>query len=329
LQQEIVGTNIFSAVQQNALCRRAVPSGTTSLLIVALQIHGHVIVNDKRHVGLVNTHAERVRRHHDRLAVVQEIVLILCPFRVGQTCVIPRGWKAVFPQSITDFLHRFSGGAVHNAAFAVVFPQQLKQFPRLIIGTAYPEKQVFPVKSGMYDFRLLQFQNPCNIRLYLLCCRSGKGGTDRTCRQLFHKHRNIQITLPEILSPLGNAMCLINGDHTHRHLLCQTEKAVRHQPFRCNVQNPALPLLYHLHRVIEFFLRNAAVHIRRRDTHLPESLHLIFHQRDQRRNDNGHPAEQQGRDLIADRLTGSGRHDRQHVPSGQDRIDRLLLSGAE
>ena len=54
--------------------------------------------------------------------------------------------------------------------------------------------------------------------------------------------------------------------------------------------------------MIELLLADAAVDVRRRDAHLPECLHLVFHQRDQRRNDDRHARQQQCRDLIAHRF---------------------------
>ena len=48
-------------------------------------------MNDKRHVGLVNTHAECVGSDHDGFAVVQKIVLILAALVRIETRVIACG----------------------------------------------------------------------------------------------------------------------------------------------------------------------------------------------------------------------------------------------
>ena len=65
------------------------------------------------------------------------------------------------------------------------------------------------------------------------------------------------------------------------------------------------------------------------DARCVQPLDLVLHQRDQRRDDERQPRQQQGRDLIAERLARAGWHDGQRVPSGQKGADDLLLPGAE
>jgi hypothetical protein len=56
---------------------------------------------------------------------------------------------------------------------------------------------------------------------------------------------------------------------------------------------------------------------------------LIAHERDERRDDHGHPWQQQRGKLVAERLPCSRRHDSHGVPSGHDRFDHGLLTGPE
>ncbi|HYE84737.1 MAG TPA: hypothetical protein VEA16_00175 [Vicinamibacterales bacterium] len=56
---------------------------------------------------------------------------------------------------------------------------------------------------------------------------------------------------------------------------------------------------------------------------------LIFHQRDERRDHDRHAREQDGGQLVTQRLSGSCRHHREHVVTGEDRIDDALLPGPE
>ena len=58
-------------------------------------------------------------------------------------------------------------------------------------------------------------------------------------------------------------------------------------------------------------------------------LHLVLHQRDQRRDDHRQPVEQQRRDLVAQRLAAAGGHDRQRIAPGQHVLDHLALERAE
>jgi hypothetical protein len=60
-----------------------------------------------------------------------------------------------------------------------------------------------------------------------------------------------------------------------------------------------------------------------------ERLHLVLHQRDQRRDHEREVGPQQRRQLIAERLARPGRHHDEQVAAGERRADRLRLAGAE
>ena len=60
-----------------------------------------------------------------------------------------------------------------------------------------------------------------------------------------------------------------------------------------------------------------------------QEVDLILHQRDQRRDHDRHPVEQQRRKLVAEALAAPGREDRQRRPPGEERLDDLLLAGPE
>ena len=72
-----------------------------------------------------------------------------------------------------------------------------------------------------------------------------------------------------------------------------------------------------------------AVDLRRGHAERDQLVVLIAHQGDQRGHDDGHPRQEECRQLIAERLAGAGRHHRQRVPAGQHRIDHGALAGAE
>ncbi len=57
--------------------------------------------------------------------------------------------------------------------------------------------------------------------------------------------------------------------------------------------------------------------------------HLVAHQGDQRRYDDGKPVAHQRRQLITQRLAAARRHDGEHVAPGEDCFDDLSLAGAK
>ena len=68
---------------------------------------------------------------------------------------------------------------------------------------------------------------------------------------------------------------------------------------------------------------------RRRDTELLQGFHLVLHQGDQRRNNDCRPLHTEGRDLVAERLAATRRHEDKGVPFGNDMIDNVGLISPE
>ena len=68
---------------------------------------------------------------------------------------------------------------------------------------------------------------------------------------------------------------------------------------------------------------------RRRQPGRAQVGELVVLERDQRRHDDGGAAAQQAGELVDRRLPAAGRQDREHVPPGGTRGDRLLLAGPQ
>ncbi len=58
-------------------------------------------------------------------------------------------------------------------------------------------------------------------------------------------------------------------------------------------------------------------------------LDLVGHQGNQRRDDDGQPAERHGRELVAETLARARGHDADNVVPGQDVVDDFTLMGTE
>ena len=189
--------------------------------------------------------------------------------------------------------------------------------------------KVRAVKSGRHAKRIAQFQQVFHVRFHVACCRCSECPHHRADRQRRRKFRNFQVGRTEILSPLRNAVRLVHNQERHRDALADIQKIRRQQALRRNVDQTVnarpdvadyLPVLRRGQR---------AVDIRRADARLDQRFHLIFHQGNQRRNDNGYPFRQQRRDLIAKRFSRAGRHHAQYVTPRKDRVNDLLLPRAK
>lgn len=77
---------------------------------------------------------------------------------------------------------------------------------------------------------------------------------------------------------------------------------------------------------ISLILRETGMKRRRCHVPLPQALDLVLHESNERRNNQGQPWQKRRRQLVAERLSLTGRHDRHDIAPGQDRADGLLLS---
>ena len=101
------------------------------------------------------------------------------------------------------------------------------------------------------------------------------------------------------------------------------------EPFRARIEDPHASVA---HRVGDAAVLGGIVggiQAPGLDAEMAERRHLIAHQRDQRRDDEGQALAGQRRQLVAERLAGARRHDGEHVPAGQHRAHDLLLSLTE
>ena len=147
LDKEFGGQDVLLPKQQNALGFFTVPPCPAGLLIVGFQTLGHIVVNDKGHVGFIDTHAESIGGHHNGLPVVEEIFLILLPFLVGEPRVIPGRREMLALQKFADCLHIFPGGAIDDAAPMLPQRQQGQKLHPFVFRAADFKAKIGPVKT--------------------------------------------------------------------------------------------------------------------------------------------------------------------------------------
>ena len=134
---------------------------------------------------------------------------------------------------------------------------------------------------------------------------------------------------PEIVSPLRNAMRLVNRDQ-RQPLLGQHLRKPRHpQPLRSNKKKLQLTA-----QVIHASLpRHRPIQPRVNPRHLqpqrPQLRRLVFHQRNQRRNHQRRPAPCNRRQLVAQALPRPRRHHQQQVSPLDRRAAHRLLACPE
>ena len=97
-------------------------------------------------------------------------------------------------------------------------------------------------------------------------------------------------------------------------------------PFRRQIEQLKPPLTEILDHAALFKPGEAGVKRRRRDLSLLQAGHLILHERDERRDDDGGAGENDGRKLITERFSTASRRDEKDLSRvGEDGVDRFAL----
>ena len=300
IDEKLLGPDVLLAEKQVAVRALAVAPGAAGLLIVAFDVLGHVVVDDKTHIGFVNAHAKGIGRDHHVPAVISKILLVALALRVGETGVIARDGDAVFQQKFIDGFHFFARRTVHNPGHSAVVLQKLQQRRVLLGRLCDGVVQILAVKTRDLNVWILQLQHRADIFAHMgsRCC--GKGANHRPLRKSIQKFWNGQIAGAEILPPLRDAVGFIHGDHGDIHAHCDRDKARREQSLRGHVDDSVFSPRRVAQREVELTLCQRAVQIGGGDAALNQRLHLILHQGNQRRNDQRHAIHHQCWHLIAD-----------------------------
>ena len=286
-------------------------------------------MQDKPHIGFVNTHAKGVCGYDDRRLVVDEIVLVGAADLGGQPGVVFGGGKAGLGQQLLQLIDIFAGGAVDDAALARMVAQVLQHKVVLAAGGLDLKIQVRAVKARHQHLGVLQPQ----CAAYILLHRPGrcgrKGREDRPPGQTVHKGKDLEVAGAEILPPLADTVRLVYCDHRKLGRCGKAAEGAALQPLGRDIEELVAALGGKGQCLVDLCLAQARVDEGSADTGVVQRLDLILHQRDQRGDDKSDARQQQGRDLIAERLACAGGHDGQCVPPGQNGVDDLLLPGTE
>ena len=151
----------------------------------------------------------------------------------------------------------------------------------------------------------------------------------RDAREVGGDGRELAIFRPEVMPPLRDAVRLVDGEEADVRILQHLLEARRHQPLRRHVEQlqpvraqvvPHGARLVHVERGVEHGSGNAR---------LFQRLHLVAHQRDQRRDDDADTGPAQRRHLIAQRLARPGREQHHGVAAFRYMSDNIALLAAK
>lgn len=264
--------------------------GTPHLLVIGNRRRRRPKVHHETEIRLVKTHTERGSGDQGLHPVRQQVLLRLQPVRVLRLPRIGSHWIPALPQERCDLLrgrHRQRVDDPRTLQITQPLPQP-RQPMRRVRQLQHTQPQALPVQRPPQD------QGVPAPRAQLLCdvrghprVRSRRRGQHRHSRRQLRQHRaQPPVVRPEIVTPVGNTVRLIDHEQTSRrrelrqHLITEIHGI---ETFRAHEENVGLTAL---HLSVDRFplLRVRRVDGARLNPRPRRRLHLVTHQGQQRRN---------------------------------------------
>ena len=282
-------------------------------------------MSDEADVRLVDPHAERDRRDHDHLLGADEGGLVARPHPWLEPGMIRKDGPAGGAELLGQPLRLVAARNVDDPGPRLIGEERLELSALAVAGTDMIA-DVRPIEAGDDEAVLADAELDQDVAAGALV--GGRGQRQPgNFGETFQERPKKPIVGPEVMTPFGNAMGLVDGDQGQADSRDQVSKGFAGGALRRDIDQVQLARL-------ELLDRLGAVGIgggERRGPN-PERLggaDLVVHQGDERRDDERDTLPGQGRHLVAKRLAGSGRHHRQRVAARHDPADHLLLDAAE
>jgi hypothetical protein len=155
----------------------------------------------------------------------------------------------------------------------------------------------------------------------------GRGHRDHLdARERFRDLAQAQIFRAEIVTPLRDAMRLVDGQKIDFSLPQGADRVVAQQPFGRDVEKSERSLVEAARHSPAFVWIGGGIEARRLDPGLAQLGDLVAHERNQRRDHQSEAAADDARKLEEKRLAAARRHDREHVLAGERGGEDVLLS---
>ena len=139
----------------------------------------------------------------------------------------------------------------------------------------------------------------------------------------------LQVVGAEVVPPLGDAVRLVDGEERHRNPRDRLAEPLVVETFRGHVEEADRAFADGVHEGAHLVAGEGRIEAAGGHAAPGELVDLVLHQGDQRRDHEGQAGQQEGRDLIAERLAAAGGEDGRGGPAGQEVPDHRFLSGAE
>ena len=307
---------VFVGVECYAYTLAAVASCATRFLIIALKTLRYVVVYDEAHVGFVDAHAEGYGSHDDVDALHEEVVLRLRACSRVEAGVISRRLYVVGFQHGSQFLHLLARDAVDDAALARVlfdeFNDLLVDVVRLL---SHLIIKVSAVERALEFLRVGYAQTLLYVHAHLVggCSRERY---DRSCANLVYRRAYVAVFGAEVVTPLRYAVRLVDGVERNLERTEELQVVLFVERLRRHIKQFCAALVHILVHLIDGSAVERRVQIVSHAGFLAESvhyIHLVLHQRDERRHHDCRAFHDERRQLVAQALASACRHEHECV----------------
>lgn len=192
-------------------------------------------MDDERDIRFVDSHAECVCGDHYHRAVIDKIVLIAPAFIFIKPRVVAGSGESVFLKQFAHFLDRLARRAINYAGFILALFYQLHQLDRFVLRLHDGKEQVRPVEARCDNERGAKLQ-----QIFYIISDGSRGGSGKradngTRVKSVDKIGYFQIARAKILTPLRDAVRLVDRDHGYIEIAAYSEKSGRAEPLRCDI----------------------------------------------------------------------------------------------
>nr|WP_263769547.1 hypothetical protein [Propionivibrio soli] len=270
-------------------------------------------------------------RHDDTKFAGHETLLHVVPFAGTQTGVVHGGRFATLRQSFAGLL----GGPYRRRIDDAATGRRSNQVGEavkpifLTLEGLDAKVQVRPIDAGIDHLEIVDTQHAPGFGDHF-GGGSRRQGENRWATQRLPRAAEFEKCRAKIVAPLREAVRLVNNEEAYTAASEFAGKlGIGTQTLRRSEQKSGRTAAQRFPDLLLARSVECAIERQGADTQRLELVALILHERDERRDDERQPAIKQGGNLVAQRLTGAGRHDGEDVASAKHMFDHPRLAGPE
>ena len=219
------------------------------------------------------------------------------------------GYLLTFPSAA----HVDDGAARHLA-------ENMHEFLDLVLGRAHHISQVLALKAHAEDVLLAEMQLLLDVVGHLRRCGGSQGQHGCVGFDLAEVG-NLEVGGAEVVAPLTDAVGFIDGDEAHLEVVELGKKQLRRQPLGRDIEQFGAAEDAVVQRLDNLAARHARVDGGCLHAFAPQVFHLVFHQGDERSDDDASALLGDGGYLEGDTLAAARGHQPQRVAAGGNALD--------